>query len=93
MLNLIRLLLSIKVKFNELGEGETQIIYRGLTLIINQEDVIVLAKNDMFIASNRDLRLDTAKGYILIDSTRAAVEELKPEKQDVNKQESQSCSI
>lgn len=92
MLNLIRLLLSLKIKFNEYGERETTIEYQGLEVIINKEDVIIQAKNDMYIVSNRDLRLDTAKGYILIDSTRAAVEVFK-ESENEYEQQSKSCVI
>ncbi len=88
MLNLIKLLLSIKVRYTHRG---TELSYKGLTLIVTEKVVTVLSSSDLELQAGRDLMLD-AKCYIGIDSSRTEIEALYV-KQDAPKQESQSCSI
>lgn len=88
MLNLIRLLLSIKVKYTHRG---TEINYKGLTLIVTSNVVTILSNEDLDLQAGRDLMLN-AKCYIGIDSSRTEIEALHIKENDV-KQESQSCTI
>lgn len=88
MLNLLKLLLSLKIKFNK---NVTEISYKGLTLLVTEKDVTVLAKRDIDLKAGRDLMLD-AGCYIGLDSDRAEIESLQT-KEDAPKQTSESCLI
>lgn len=70
LLNLLRLLLSIKIKFIC---GTTTIEYKSLTLVISDKSFIVSAEKDVEIISGHDLLLNP-KEWVCIKSDRESIE-------------------
>lgn len=72
MLNLLKLLLSIKVQF---VRSSTIISYKALRVVVTDNHVSIQAAKDLDLDGGRDLLLN-AGCYIGIDSTREEIESL-----------------